>query len=243
MSSPAVGGVAGVGVVVSAAFVSVAVVSARSADVDGADLAMTPGEFARFAVASFGALGLVTAVAIAVATTVGDLSPATVGFGSTETTPTAAAVGGLLGLGAYAFHHLLKRALRTFGLPFTELFEEMVPGDWSGLGYYALGYLVSTTTEELVFRATLVGAGAAALGLSEWYLIVPAAVVFGVAHTGRGSGSVVSSSAMGVLFGVVFVEFGLVAAVACHAVNNTTAAALAAWRTPEAISARDATAD
>lgn len=243
MSSLAVLGVAAVGGLLVLAFLGIAVVSNLRTDTQPEDLALDPPTFARFAALSFGPLGLVGGVAIAVAAVWGDLPLAVVGLGAASVTSQVVLIGGALGVGAYAVHHLLKRALEFAGFTYTELFEEMAPDDYPGVGFYALGYLVSTSTEEVVFRGLLMGAGAAALGVSPWYTLVPSAVLFGLAHTGRGSGSVVSTAAMGVLFGLVFLEFGLLAAAATHAVNNTTSAVTSAWRSDGTADPRDVTAE
>lgn len=230
MSALGVTAVAAVAVLLAGAIVAVAVGSALRSDGEPDTPAVDPPAFVRMILVNFGPFGVVMAVAMGVAATVGDLSLATVGLGPDAVTLRASALGAALGLVLYPAHYVLIRLLRALGLGFTEMFGEMTPDDLGGLAYYGAGYLVTTSTEEAVYRAGLVGAGSAALGVGPWTAVVPAAVVFGLAHTGRGAGSVVSTAAMGVAWGAVFVELGFLAAALGHAVNNTTAAAVAVLR-------------
>lgn len=215
--------VTGAGLLAALAMVAFALLKARGDDIEAEDLNVPPRDFFVVAAAVFGGIGAVVGLGIAVGILVFDLPTAAVGLDASPVR--GAAVGAVAGLGLAGGHKLLIKGLKAAGLEFTELYEEMVPETVPALGWYGAGIGVQASAEEVIFRAALVGAPAALLSVSPWYFVVPAAVLFGFAHTGRGTGSVVSTAIVGVAFGGLFVTAGLVAAAVAHVVNNTVAVA------------------
>lgn len=213
----------GAGLLAALVMIGIAWLKSRGDGAETEDLDLSPRQFLLVTVSVFGGVGAVVALAIGVGTVFFDLSAATVGLG--DPSLRSAGVGVLAGVLIAGVHKGLVRLLKAVGLTFTELYGEMVPETVPGLGWYAAGIGVQASAEEVVFRAALVGVPAALFGVSPWLFVVPAAILFGVAHTGRGSGSVVSTALVGILWGGLFVTWGLVAAAVAHAVNNTVAVA------------------
>lgn len=223
MTPPLLGptGVAIAGCLATAVFLAVAGSTGRGDELDTERLEGTSArEFATLAVLTFGGLGAVVVVATVFASAFGTLRPETVGLDRLG--PAYVAVGLVVGVGSYLLHRVLKVVLGALGLAFTDLFEELTPETTTDLAWYAGGHAVQATAEEVVFRLALVGALAPTLGVSGWTLVLPTAVVFALAHTGSGSGHVVDTGVLGVVLGVVFVEFGFLAVAVAHVTINAT---------------------
>jgi membrane protease YdiL (CAAX protease family) len=94
------------------------------------------------------------------------------------------------------------------------------PGTPSELGWLLGGISIQASAEEVYFRAAFVGALAALLSVSAWYLVVPSALLFGLMHSTGGMGKVLHASLLGVALGAVFVVGGILAAVVVHVLHN-----------------------
>lgn len=208
--------VAGAGTFTTAVFLAVA---AQNRDVEREAFAdVSARQFAGTTVLTFGALGGVVGLTALGATLTVGLPPAAVGMETAS--PELAGVGVVAGVGLAAGHYAVIAGLRRLGFGFTELYGELHPDDLHELSWLAGATAVQATVEEIVFRAAVIGAGAAAVGVGQWTLVPVAAGLFGIAHLGRGGGSVVSTTLAGVGFGAVFVQYGLVAAAVAHVTNN-----------------------
>jgi membrane protease YdiL (CAAX protease family) len=149
----------------------------------------------------------------------GSLSPATLGLAR----PLPGQVG--LGVGAGVVIFAASRVTATLctavGVSsaggIAHLIEPETPGETGG---FAAATVVQSAGEEVAFRAVLVGVLAAILGVSQWWFVVPAAVVFGAAHASEGRSAAIVGIVGGVGFGAAFVAGGIVAAAAAHAVAN-----------------------
>jgi membrane protease YdiL (CAAX protease family) len=75
--------------------------------------------------------------------------------------------------------------------------------------------------EELLFRATLVGAIPAGFGVSPWVMVGFSSVAFGVGHGAQGPAGIAVTGTLGAVLGVAFVLTGsfVVVVVAHYLVN------------------------
>lgn len=84
--------------------------------------------------------------------------------------------------------------------------------------------------EELLFRGVLVGAAAAATGVSQWVFVVPASVAFAAGHGLQGRGGVLVTGVLGGVLAVAFVlTDSLLVVVVAHYVVNAAEFLLHEW--------------
>jgi membrane protease YdiL (CAAX protease family) len=209
--------VAGVGTLVSVTAIAIAYAAAQR-DVDPSEIDPSPQEFFALVGLQWGLLGSLVALGAVAGVIVWGFTPAAIGLRGFTIGSAILGVGA--GPALYGFHWVLIKLLKTAGFTFTELFENLTPDTARESGWYVVGVGIQASAEELIFRGALVGALSVALSVPAWQLVVPAAILFGLAHVGRGSGSVISTTAMGLGFGVVFLVGGLVAAALAHVLNN-----------------------
>lgn len=135
----------------------------------------------------------------------------------------AVAVGLGAGLGLYTADEVLSRALDAYGVAYSEaLREALAPASAAGwVVLLTVALPLVAASEELLFRAALVGGVAAALGVSPWLLAVLSSVLFALAHGLQGTGGVLVAGVLGLVLAAVFVLTGsfLAAAVAHYVVN------------------------
>ena len=105
------------------------------------------------------------------------------------------------------------------GVELRELLTPETPRGWLLL----LGVALPTVAvfEEFLFRATLVGAFAAGLGVSPWLLAVLSSVAFAVGHGAQGPAGIAVTGLLGFVLAAAFVLTGslVVVAVAHYLVN------------------------
>jgi len=197
--------------------IGLAIVDALRGDWDAEDIDPDPREVARSLSFIFGipALGFLAVAGGLIV--LGELAPATIGLADPGFIETI--LGIPLGIGVYCSAWIVVLTFRRVGVEFSE-FSNLHPQTLSGLSWYTAGLSVQASAEEVFFRGGLVGAGAIVLGVSAWYLVVPFAVMFGLGHAGRGAGGILVTTVSGVLFGAVFVTFGLLPAALAHVTNN-----------------------
>lgn len=155
--------------------------------------------------------------------------PAVVGMVFWELTPetiglSESAIAFPLGIGvgcvSFGVFVVSKKPFEAAGLSFSQPFGDAMPKTGREMGWYTGGIAVASSGEELVFRGALIGAMAPLLSVSPWLLIIPSAILFGLAHADRGSGHIVVLTLLGLGWGTLFVISGLIAAAIAHAVTN-----------------------
>lgn len=84
--------------------------------------------------------------------------------------------------------------------------------------------------EELLFRGVLVGAAAAATGVSQWAFVVPSSVAFAAGHGLQGRGGVLVTGVLGGVLAIAFVlTDSLLVVVVAHYVVNAAEFLLHEW--------------
>jgi membrane protease YdiL (CAAX protease family) len=156
---------------------------------------------------------------VAAGLVVGSFSLATIGLG--RPVPGQVGFGVAAGVAVFAVSRVTATLCTAAGISSAGgIAHLMEPETTAGIGGFAAATVVESTGEEVAFRAVLVGALAAVLGVSPWWLVAPAAVVFGAGHATEGRSAGVVTAVGGLGFGAAFVASGLVAAAAAHAVAN-----------------------
>lgn len=141
------------------------------------------------------------------------------GMGFAGTTGGDLGVGLAAGVGLFALSEATIVATSVVGLSYDADISALTPADAQGWAALAGGLMVQSSGEELIFRAALVGAAAAAVGVSTWAFVVPTAVVFGYIH-GTGPGGMIVAGVLGVALGGLFIAFGFLVVAVAHTVVN-----------------------
>lgn len=206
-------------VIVPGAVVAYRAVTADDFSTEGALDDREPWELWVGNVLGWGAVCVVFGAVVALGATVGSLSPSTVGLGRAALPQVC--VGLVAGVGLFALGRAVAALCAAAGVSSEGgIAHLMEPETTAGIIGFAGATVVESTGEEIGFRAVLIGALAAVLGASPWWLVAPAGVVFGVAHATEGDAAVVVATVVGIGFGAVFVSSGLTAAAAAHAAMN-----------------------
>lgn len=149
------------------------------------------------------------------------VGPGDLGIG--DPSPATAGVGVGLGLVLAAANLLLQRLLAVIDVDVDDRFRRLLTPttgrDWGWLFVVVLP--VVATVEELLFRGVLVGATAAAFGVTPWLLVVVSAAVFAVGHGLQGAGGQLGAGLLGVALGVAYVVTdSLVVVIVAHYLLN-----------------------
>jgi membrane protease YdiL (CAAX protease family) len=147
----------------------------------------------------------------------------TLGLGPGALSPRALAVGAGAGVAAFLAAEAAAVAARRAGLPVPDWLRESLtpetPAGWALL----LGVVLPVVAgfEELLFRGALVGALAAAVGVSPWLFVPASSVLFGLAHGAQGPAGMAVAGLLGAALAALFLLTGsLPAAVLAHYVVN-----------------------
>lgn len=160
-------------------------------------------------------------VILAGAAVLTSVEPAPLGVAHPGLAPVGAGVG--LGLVLAGVNEGVQRAVDRLGVDYDASLRHLLAPS-SAVEWLALLVVVLPVVavfEEALFRAALVGGVAAALGVSPWLAVVPAAAAFALGHGLQGTGGLLAAGVLGLLLGVGFVLTGsLLAVVLAHYLVN-----------------------
>jgi membrane protease YdiL (CAAX protease family) len=146
-----------------------------------------------------------------------------VGGGTLSTGLSALAVGTGFGLVLWVGNELASGLAAASGAEYDEGLRELLAPDDLRAWVVLLGATlpVIAVVEEFIFRAAVVGAPAAAVGVSPWVLAVVSSVAFALGHGAQGRVGVAVTGALGLALaaGFVLTESLLVVVVAHYLVN------------------------
>ncbi|QZA88748.1 CPBP family intramembrane metalloprotease [Salinarchaeum sp. IM2453] len=133
----------------------------------------------------------------------------------------------LLGIGVgavlYIINEFLAVNLNQAGISHDEtLRQSLTPNTVSGwLSLYVIILPLIAFSEELIFRAAMIGGFEAGTGISPWFLVAISSVAFALGHETQGSGGVIVTGLLGGILGVVFVvtDSFLIVFVAHYVIN------------------------
>ena len=132
-------------------------------------------------------------------------------------------VGISLGIALYVANEASVLVLDRFGIEYSEALRgALAPSSIVGWAIL-LGVVlpVIAASEELLFRAALIGGVEASLGLSPWTLVIVSSVFFAVGHGIQGAGGVLVTGALGIVLGIAFViSNSLLLVIVAHYVVN-----------------------
>ncbi len=166
--------------------------------------------------------GVVGAVVVAAAWLAG-VPRAALGVGPEAVGVGAVGTGVVLGASLFLASEAAARAVDESALVYAERLRERLapttPRGWVVLLVVVLPLVAGF--EELLFRAALVGAPVAGLGVPAWLAALASSVLFGLAHGAQGRVGVVVTGALGLALAAAFVATGslLVVVVAHYVVN------------------------
>lgn len=132
-------------------------------------------------------------------------------------------LGVLLGVGLYLLNAGSVFVLDRLGIGYSEdLRGSLAPQSASGWGFLLIVVLpIIAVSEELIFRAALIGAVAAGFDVSVGLLILISSIAFAIGHGIQGAGGIVVTGTLGAVLGVAFVASGsLLVVVTAHYLIN-----------------------
>ncbi|MFB6087889.1 MAG: lysostaphin resistance A-like protein [Haloarculaceae archaeon] len=160
---------------------------------------------------------------LVLATWYADVPRGTLGAGRGVLTPAAVTLGIALGAALYVADEALARLADWLGVSYTEALRELLAPDRpAGWLIMLVGTLpVVAVSEELLFRAALIGGLAAGFPVPAWALALASSALFGLAHGAQGIAGVVVAGLVGLALAVAFLATDslLVVAVAHYVVD------------------------
>ena len=132
-------------------------------------------------------------------------------------------IGMLLGLGLYVLNAGSVFVLDRLGIGYSDdLRGALAPNGIVGWVVLLLLVLpVIAISEEVIFRAAMIGAVAAGFGVSPLILVIVSSVAFAVGHGIQGAGGILVTGVLGAVLGAAFVLSGsLLLVVAAHYIVN-----------------------
>jgi len=147
------------------------------------------------------------------------------GIGPTSASTGILAVAGGLVLGGLlaGANAAMAATLEQLGIEHSEALRAAMAPRTTGGWILLLGAILPLVAvfEELFFRAVLIGAAAAATGLSPWLFVVPSTVAFAAGHGLQGRGGLLVTGVLGIVLGAAFVlTNSLLLVVLAHYVIN-----------------------
>jgi membrane protease YdiL (CAAX protease family) len=136
---------------------------------------------------------------------------------------TELAAGTALGVVLYGTNEVGSVLAERVGIDQDESLREMLAPDSTGQWLVLLFVVLPVIAgfEELLFRATLVGAVPAGFGVSPWVMVGFSSVAFGVGHGAQGPAGIAVTTALGAVLATAFVLTGsLLAVVLAHYLVN-----------------------
>ncbi|MEF8900742.1 MAG: CPBP family intramembrane glutamic endopeptidase [Halovenus sp.] len=144
-------------------------------------------------------------------------------FGIVGTPAVATAAGVGFGVVLWAGNELSTRAADAVGAAYDESVRQLLaPGSVGGwVSLFGAVLPLVALSEELLFRAALIGVPAAGYGLSPWLLAVVSSLAFAFAHGAQGRVGIVVTGSLGfVLAGGYILSGSLLLVVVAHYVIN-----------------------
>lgn len=139
--------------------------------------------------------------------------------------PPAVGLGVAFGLALWVGNELATAVADAAGAAYDEAVREMLAPDSVGGRFVLFGAVlpIIAVSEELLFRAALVGVPAAGYGVSPWLLAVVSSVAFALGHGAQGRVGIVVTGALGFVLAAGYVASGsLLLVVVAHYVINAT---------------------
>jgi membrane protease YdiL (CAAX protease family) len=135
----------------------------------------------------------------------------------------AVALGAAFGVALWLGNELATAVADAVGAAYDEAVRRMLAPDSAGGWAVLLGVVlpIIALSEELLFRAALIGVPAAGYGVSPWLLAVVASVAFALGHGAQGRVGVVVTGALGFVLAAGYIVSGsLVLVIVAHYVIN-----------------------